>query len=213
MTVDDIIAELDDSGFSDYSTARKLLFVNRAYHDICTREPWPFLEKEQTGINIASGDKELTLPSDWSKTLKLRFFEDGSTEQGWTLWKERLDWIRETYPVDQSGRPVFYYFRNNKLFFFPKADRAYDAIHEYVQKTTDLASGGAESTILIPPRHHEILLLGALYRCYLQDQDPAMLNEIRNLYTQKYLEMRADLWLRDFEADRIYDIDPFGSES
>src|SRR5882672_5314141 len=70
-SVPDMLTELGDYGFKDLSPTTKVRAINQAYWDICSREPWPFLEKELVLTFNGSTDYASNAPTDLSAVLKI----------------------------------------------------------------------------------------------------------------------------------------------
>src|SRR5688572_8211000 len=70
MDVSEILAELDDHGFADTSTTRKMAEINDAYFDACSRHAWPFLMGTGTA-NYTNTTNTITVPADVEKIISL----------------------------------------------------------------------------------------------------------------------------------------------
>jgi len=71
MTIADILTELDDHGFQDISSVRKMGYINDVTADICSREPWPFLEDSTDTFPLVAGQREPVLPTNFRASLSL----------------------------------------------------------------------------------------------------------------------------------------------
>ena len=120
-TVAEIITEMGDWGFADYSSTRKVSAINNAYWDVAGREPWPFLEKE---INLNFDGSSATpsnAPSDLSAVLKITNIATGQR-----LTPCRLDDLEDNWSqqISQVGTPFVYYFLKDTLKTVPISSAA-----------------------------------------------------------------------------------------
>lgn len=206
--VSEIITILDDHGFSDAVTQTKVDAINDAYWDVCSREPWPFLEKSAS-VSFTAGDDTPTMPTDFRAVLSLFI-----PAQSLVLQPERLDTLAKNYPAQlgstaaaDRNRPLFYYFVGNELRLYPTPDAAYTATLFYVSWPAELTSGTLEAAIMVPARHHRVLVSGALSHLYRQEDDPdnAMLFETQ--LEKRLQSMRNDVYQRQFDRpDRVVDV-------
>src|SRR5688572_31941548 len=109
-----MLAEIRDHGFDDLTDSRILSFLNDTYYDICTREPWPFLEA--TAAVTVNSDGKVTSPTSIDKVLS---FHD--TGIGRSLTPMRLDDFSTTYSsnLTQTGDPYAYFFIGDELYVYP----------------------------------------------------------------------------------------------
>jgi hypothetical protein len=206
MDVSEILSELVDHGFEDTSTERKLAKINDAIWDIESREPWPFLEKTVALNFDGSSPTPTNMPSDFKTVLWLY-----DTMNGVTIWPERLSTIRDRYgnQLNQVGSPASYYFIGNTLRLYPVPPASTGRIHmDYVATQPEVNANTTSSQILIPARHHQAIVLGALWRLYKMEDDPENGNMFQIDYENRIQQMREDLFRRQYQrADQIYVID------
>lgn len=206
-SVQDLIDEFNDHGFTDTSITRKVSLINDTIWDICSREPWPFLEKQATLNFDGTGPAPTNQPSDFRAVTSLV-----RTDNGTPLDPERLDVLQRRFgqTLTQSGDPVAYYFRANKLnvYLVPNAGQTLNL--EYIAKHPVLQQSSAETDILIPREHHRIIALGSLYKLYDMDDDFDIGASFQQQYEDRLIKMRNELWQRQFDRpQRIYGIDDF----
>jgi len=202
-----MIDEMNDHGFTDTSVIRKVALINDTVWDICSREPWPFLEKKLTltfdGINTAPTN----FPSDFRAAVSLI-----RTDTGAPLDPERYDVMKRRYgqTLTQSGDPCVYYFLAGKLnvYFLPSAQTTLDL--EYLATHPKLVQASLETDLLIPAQHHRAVVLGSLYKLYDMDDDFDIGASFQAQYEDRITKMRNELWTKQYDRpDRIFGIDDF----
>lgn len=210
-TVADIISELDDHGFADTATARKVGIINDTVADICSREPWPFLEKEIDLTFNGSSAAPTNLPSDFSKVLGIQ-----DTNLGNSIAFERWEVIRKKFgsqvTATNLGDPIYYYFVKAQPRIYPTPGATASLHLEYVCFHPTLAQSDVEAAILIPPRHHRAIVLGSLYKLYSLEDDPELAQVFEQEYEHRISIMREDLIRVQYDSpDHIYvtDMDYF----
>lgn len=200
-----MISEMQDHGFDDLDTDRLLGFLNDAYYDICSREPWPFLEAESDIATVAA-TATLTLPTDYNKTLSLI-----NLTTGITLLPDRREAVQKTFApnLTQSGQPGYYYFLGtSQMNLYPVPDRAYTLRLTYVRRPTALVAGtGGTATPIFPVPFHRLVVLGALVRAFSMEDELETAQAFAEQYEDRIQKMRDDLWTRQFDKpDYIVDV-------
>lgn len=208
MTLDEMYDQFELYGFEDFEESQKRSLLNQAYLDIVTREPWPFMEKA-VSFTMPSGTTQVTnqvfsgSPSDVDSVLS---FIDVTNDIVFT--PERADVIEKTYKINEiSGDARFYYFVGEELFLFPPTSGSVNARLFYTQlpvEATEETDTTSESVWLLPKRHHSVILLGAIAKAYLVNDDPQAAT-FQSLFENRFQEMRRDLWMRQYDRpDRIH---------
>jgi hypothetical protein len=200
--VSDMTAEMDDHGFGDTPATRKLSVLNDTIGDLCSREPWPFLQKTlQLSFDGTSG-KASNFPADFRSILALTDPSNGSTI-GW----ERGDVLRKRNASQWSlvATPYCFYDEAGIVRAYPippsayKLDMLYLCTHPVVDGST------LEAAILLPARHHRILVVGSLYKLYTMEDDPELAGVFKQEYEDRYMKMREDLSRVQYDRpDRIW---------
>lgn len=201
MTIEEMFAEIDLYGFDDLEPNQKLLLLNESYMDIVTREPWPFMEKMVTITQPSTTDLVSVPDNDLASVLSLI-----DTTNKNVLTPERNDVIEKTYIVDNVGAstPLRYYFVGESLYLYPKPAGQVTLRLMYVRSPSNLLETTVEADILIPARHHGIIVYGALVKAYLVNDDPQAA-VFQNLYESRYQQMRNDVWMKQYDrTDRIH---------
>ena len=195
MDVPSIISALDDHGFADTSTPRKLEAINSAYHDLCARMPWPFLEATAAVTTDAQG--KVTSPTD---IRAVREFSAGDYT-GDIQWLRRDEFLGQYMDRrTETGNPYYYFFQAGSLYVWPIKNASSWGVLDYYRAEPDLGSTDAEALILLPPRHHRRLIDGALVYLYNMEDDP----ELAAIYDERFergiMNMMFDLQTR--QTDR-----------
>lgn len=202
MLTSEMISLIREHGFDDLSDFRILGFINTAYHDVCTREPWPFLEQTASPtIDATTG--RVTSPTDIGKVLG---FED--TAHGRGLEPVRLDEFTRAYgsKLTLAGDPHSYFFVGANVYVYP-IPASGSFVLQYLRVPPDLTFS-PDTTPILPSQHHEVLVYGALARAYFMEDDPEnKLGAIQD-FEDAISKMRNDLWTRQFDrTDTIQDLD------
>lgn len=207
-TLKDMRDELGDHGFSDEPTERLDSIINDAYQDVCSREPWPFLES-QVSLSILSGNDTPVLPDDFRSALTLTI-----DSMGVVIRPRRSDEIQKLVvgAATQPGLPYTYYFVGGDLRLWPIPDQNYTATLTYLQYPADLVADS--DTPILPARHNRVIVLGALVDLYRLEDDPELAAVFEQQFEKRIGTMRNDLWMRQYdEPDTIdasgYDDDIF----
>lgn len=206
-SVQDFIDEINDHGFTDTSVTRKVALINDTVWDICSREPWPFLEKQITLTFDGTSPNPTNWPADFRAVESLIRADTGDP-----LDPERYDVMKRKYGtgLSDAGQPVAYYFRGGKMFvyFVPAVNMTLDM--QYLAVHPTLTSASVATDILLPAQHHRSIVLGTLYKLYDMDDDFDIGASFQQQYEDRILKMRDELWQQQFDRpDRIYGIDDF----
>lgn len=204
MTVAEIIVVLNNHGFEDTDDVEKMEAMNDAYYDVCSRERWPFLESE-ADVAVSAGSVNVTEPTDMSKVVNIRV-----ESLARKLEPERLENIYAADPaLVETGPPIFYYFVGDQLRIWPKPDAAYTLKVTYERWPTELTTGSGEAAILLPVRHHRVLVTGTLFKLYLMEDDSELSEQFERHFETRIERMRADLHARQIDrTEYIVDLNP-----
>jgi hypothetical protein len=207
VTVQDMIDEFNDHGFTDTSVIRKVAMINDTLADLCSREPWPFLEKEATINFDGTNPGPTNQPADLHAVLTVLDPVTGNA-----LDPERYDVMqrRTGNTILQSGTPSIYYFLGSKLRVWQVPSNGYALTVDYIANHPVLTSSSVETDFLVPPRHHRAVVLGSLYKLYDMDDDFDIGASFQAQYEDRILKLRNDVWSRQFDRpEYIHGIDDF----
>jgi len=216
MLLQEMYDQMSLYGFDDFEDSNKLLLLNEAYYDICTREPWPFLEK-QLNITVPNGQKLVTNNTVVTNTDTKVSTSIGDLDSVLSLIDvsnrvvmvpERLDVIEKNYVVNNLNVfPERYYFINEDMYLYPETRGDTNYILTYLAKPVAINDTGSDTdsnSFLIPARHHSVLVYGALVKAFLVNDDPQAA-AFQNMFEQRYQQMRNNLWLNQYDrTDRIH---------
>ena len=200
-TVQDIMDAMTDHGFSDTTTNRKIELINDAYQDICSREAWPFLEK-QVSVNTSAGTAALAQPADMSDAISIVI--DSTSD---ILVPMRLDDLTKRFSgsLTQQGKPAYYYFIAGQITLYPIPNTVYALTLSYVSSPTKLAN--TTDVPLLPDRHARAILLGAVASAYDMEDDTDLAMKFDAKFEKRIATMKYDLMSRQFDRpDTVYDM-------
>lgn len=201
------LAELGEYGFLDTDLNQKVRKIQAAVWDIESRKPWPFLETSAL-LDFAGGsDVSSTSTADLRQVIRARDLTTGRR-----LTPLRLDDAEDVIgtALTEAGDPRVYYFEGSQLKFWPLPTVSTGRIKlRYIRRSPAISDSSTEAAYLIPARHHEAILLGALYRLYDMEDDVELAARFQSHYEKRIAEMEADLFKQQYDLpDFIHVIDP-----
>ncbi len=207
MTSQEFLAALGDYGFLDTDLNRKIEKLQSAIWDIERRKPWPFLETSLL-LDYAGGSATASnAPTDFRSALRAR---DMSTNR--RLTAVRLDDADDIIGsnLTESGDPILYYFEGGQLKVWPIPPAGTGRVNlRYIKRSAKISDSSLESAFLIPPHHHETILLGALMRLYDMEDDVELAVRMQALYEAGIAAMVEDLFNQQYDlTDYIHVFDP-----
>lgn len=204
MDVSEILTLINNHGFTDTDINDKLVSINDALWDICSREPWPFLEK-----SIAlTFDGSSATPTNWPADFKaLTSVVD--TQFPRRLYPLRIEDFRAQLGAvsSQAGDPIYYYKLANAHFFWPIPPvTKTSVVMTYLARQTELNDASLEAAILLPKEHHTAILDGALARLYFEDDDPELADNRRQAFERRLVSMRQEIWKNNYDRPDTIEI-------
>ena len=174
--VDDILTIVKDQalvGAGDATDdARVLRYLNLVYKQVYreTAESYPQLLLSSQSITQASGSGTV---SSHYKIVSVKETTGNTFLDPYTLPELEV----EEPSLDATGTPNRYYLDGLTTIKTYPIDNS-TILVRYVPSPSDLASGGAESTIKIPPAFHDLLIWGTLYYMAYDERDKSVGAEI-----------------------------------
>ena len=199
MDMSEILAEIDDHGFVDTSSTRKVSAVNDAYWDICAREEWPFLEAASTTIATVSSQSFIAMPVDFARVIAV-----SNPAGAFTLLYEDYETLAKLFPSLETttGTPLYYYFVGTIMHFYPVPNAVISLRFRYVKWPSELSVNTLESGIVIPARHQRAIVIGALVKLYSMEDDLEQALAFRTQFEERIQNMREDLLKRHFGSSK-----------
>lgn len=205
MDMTGFISLLNDHGFEDTSSTRKVAEINNALADLASREPWPFLEKEIDLTFNGSSATPTNLPSDLLAVLQVVNKTTGaviapSRTDDWTRW-----FILSATDVQD---PFTFHFLGNQMRFHPIPPAATSVRMLYTAHPPTLTDSSAESEFKVPARHHKAIADLALAALYMMEDDPELAQQKEAAAEKRIQTMRAEIWGRQYQQpDFIHIVD------
>ena len=199
----ELLDTMEDYGFDDVSRSTLARLVDDAHKELCLREPWPFLERQQT-ITQAANDNSVTTSSTLGKVLAFVNKTDNTILEPLRTDSQMKDFV---YDLDMTGTPTNYYFVGDQLYVWPTPDAAKQLRIRYLTEPTTLTSSSDDSEFLWPAKHDSVLLYAALSKAYFINDDPqgATLQQVMDT---RFQIARNDLWMKQFDRpDRVVVLD------
>ncbi len=153
-----------DAAFSIITDASWKDYVNEAYREVCSLEPWPFLETASTSTTIAAGVRYFTLPTNawkvnalWDSTNKIPLEPITNISQ-----------VFDEFPnQDETGVPVLYRVRGTRVEVYPLPTTLTTYTVQYEAYPGDLSADG--DLPALPTQYHHILSNLAVAKAYRDD--------------------------------------------
>lgn len=201
MDVADVISELDDHGFTDSTSARKVAVINDTYWDVAGREPWPFLEKT-VSLTFAGGSATASnLPTDFHSIVSA---DSGNIRLRAIDYEEYQERFGQTAYASLAGTPRFFYFVAGTPSFYPIPASTDTVRILYIQTPPALTALSLEAAIFVPKQYHRGLLVnGALYKLYAMEDDTDLAAGFQGWFEQTLQRMREFVWRRQYQDPTI----------
>lgn len=204
-----LISALGDYGFADNTDTEKVRALQGAIWAIERLRPWPFLEASLDLNFDGASPTPTNMPAQWKATLRAKWYATGKR-----IKPVRLDDLEDILGTSSDytlvDAPSMYYVEGGVLKFWPIPPVGTGTAKlRYLQWSAAITSTSVESAILIPPRHHEVVMFGALTRLYDKEDDPELAVRFEQQYQQALNDMVEDLFHQQFdEPDFIRVLDP-----
>lgn len=191
-----MISDLGDHGFTDTSTATKVRMLQDAIWEIEGMFPWPFLETSITLTFDGSSPLATNFPANFRNALKLKDVQRGVVLDPTTF--SDLDDMVGTQ-LSQVAVPRVYYPEAEKLKLWPVPPASTTVLLRYLRWSDAISSGSAESAILLPPRYHRVVVIGALVRLYDMEDDPELAMRFQGQLDARIDRIKEDLFRKQYD--------------
>ena len=183
MNYAQLVAAIQSYTENQYSTTDINTFIQNAEQRIYNTVQLPDLRKNVTG-NMTSGNKYMTLPSDWLSTFSFAVI-NANNEYTYLLNKD-VNFIREAFPDTDSpfyGVPQYYaIFSDTSMLLGPTPDANYNSELHYYYYPQSIVTAG---TTWLGNNFDTALLYGALLEAaaFLKEEPDTVA-----MYTARYNE-------------------------
>lgn len=197
MNLGQIQAAIQNLGYGTDTVAQQTYFINACYHEVCSSDRWPFLEK-QTTASLPIATAQLTgLPTDVIQYDSVRFFDtlgnpyncDNIEPQSYL--DKFFDYVVNGQP---TGPPEYWTIINQGISVFPVADQTYTAQINYIYEPPDLV--GSTDTPVLPTSFHDVLVFGAAKNLSQRERDIYSTETWDGEFQRKLSKMREAYLLR-----------------
>jgi len=203
----DWIDTMQDYGFEDFEQTTLARLLDDAHKEVCLREPWPFLEKQETIVQAGADDTVTTVGS-LGQVLALVNTTDSNVLVPMRNDVQLKDFV---YDLTTTGVPTQYYFIADTLTLWPIPDGVKTLEVRYLIRPL-FGAGIVDRTtpdadILWPALHNSVVLYSALSKAYLINDDPqsAVMQQVME---QRLQVARNDLWMKQYDrTDRVIVLD------
>lgn len=188
MDLSALQTEVQARGFDFDSTTRLNYWINRAYHRICEREAWPFLETTTTGTApLTISDLRAVLSVVDTTNQSVLTFEDYRT-------------IREDDPtLAATGSPeCWYQSATTTVAVYPASSVSLSVA--YIKTPTDLSSG--TDTPVLPTRYHYLIVEGAVAYAYRDSDNFEAAQQTEDIFERGLLEASDSLLVPNYDSLR-----------
>ena len=183
MNYAQLVAAIQSYTENQYTTTDINTFIQNAEQRIYNTVQLPDLRKNVTG-NMTSGNKYMTLPSDWLSTFSFAVI-NANNEYTYLLNKD-VNFIREAFPDTDSpfyGVPQYYaIFSDTSMLLGPTPDANYNSELHYYYYPESIVTAG---TTWLGNNFDTALLYGALLEAaaFLKEEPDTVA-----MYTARYNE-------------------------
>jgi hypothetical protein len=203
MDVSEMITDLGDHGFTDTGTTTKVRVLQDTIWEIEGLRPWPFLETTTDLTFDGASPVPSNFPADFKAALKLRDIQRNVALN--PLDKNDLE--NHAYDLTNVRVPEVYYPIASQLELWPIPPASTTVRMRYLKSSAAINSGSVASAILIPARHHRVVVLGALVRLYDMEDDPELAVRFEGHYENRLLKMIEDIFRKQYDRPDFVRVD------
>jgi hypothetical protein len=199
-----MINELNDHGFDDASTERKLAVLNDTYWDVCAREPWPFLEESVALTFNGSSGHPTNFPTDFRAATAMVATAGGVSGRKITFIRPDDFLQRFAEVLTTTGTPRYFTFVGTVMTFYPIPTSDNQVTMYYVAQPPAMLSTDLEATIYIPKAFHRATLVnGALFKLYAMEDDTDIAPTFETYFERGISNMREYCWRQQYVTNDI----------
>ncbi len=205
MDVAEMLEEIDDHGFTDTDSDRKLSMLNDAMYDAASRDSWPFMEETVTLTFSGSSAVPSNLPADFERPVSLV-----RTDDRVKLTPVRYE-VVDSWNADltQAGQALYYYLLGDQLNVWPVPGASDTIRMRYIKTPAALTAGTLSAAVDWPLRHHRVIVLGALFKLYDMEDDPELAVRFQQQFEQRIQQMAGDVFSRQLDRPDVIYTDPW----
>jgi len=203
----DWIDTMEDYGFDDLDRTTLARLLDDSHKELCLREPWPFLERQETIVQAANDDT-LSTTASLGKVLALVNTTDNFVLQPLRTDSQLKDYVAS---LSDAGMPTHYYFVGDTLYLWPVPSVQTTFKIRFITEPTTLVEASVDSAVLWPSKHDSVVLYGALSKAYFINDDPQGA-AMQQVMEGRYQVARADLWMKQYDRPDVaivYEDDDF----
>ena len=209
--VDAIIDEAQLFGFSHIQDSDMVSFLNAVYNRIVARHPWPFLETRTASMSVSSG--VAVVPADCTAVVNIYDIANDLLLIEETQ-SEHVERVVEAGGHDATGVSLYYTVHGGlpggAITVWRSNSTAVKL--DYISQPAALATSGAESTIVLPPEWHDLLVTGLVAKCFLLEERFEEAAAMRQSHETDITLMEKALLHKVVEDDDIYRAEAAGRE-
>lgn len=183
----DTVVSTTSATSTDFLTKTQIdTFIQQAEQRVFNSVQIPDLRKNVTG-NCTSGNKYLSVPSDWLANFSLSVIDAGGVQ--YFLLNKDVEFIRESFPDPSTGGMPTHYaiFDQNSYILGPTPDDNYSMELHYFYYPTSIVTAG---TTWLGDKFDSVLLYGSLLEAYTFMKGE---QDVQNTYISRYNEALAML--------------------
>lgn len=202
-----MLSDLGDHGFTDTDTNTKVRMLQDSIYKIEAAQPWPFLE---TTLNL-NFDGTNAAPTNTPADLKQALHSVSLITNARVLPLRQDDLEdRISGQFTLSGNPSYYYFDGPALKFWPVPPAGTGTVRfRYIKFSAPINSASLETAILIPPRHHRVIVVGALMSLYDMEDDTDLSVRYEQYFNEGLQRMELELLRQQYDQpDYVRVTDP-----
>jgi hypothetical protein len=139
-------------------------YVNEAYRDICSLEPWPFLEAATTNVSVTASTRSASLPTN---VWRVQAVYNSTDNIPMSPLHNPAQQFWEFPEQDETGVATLYRIRGALIEVFPMPAATTTLTLHYEAYTGDLSADG--DLPALPVVNHHVIMLLAVAKAYRDD--------------------------------------------